>query len=50
MTSEKDHESKCIDELKVIASQLNGTFSKVHRLNSAGRTSDAIIIEYNIKN
>ena len=41
-------EAELIEELKGIATQLRGTFQKVSKCDSMGRTSKEIRIEYEI--
>jgi len=43
-------ESDLIDELKLITKELGGKMEKSGTLNSLGRSSDKITIEYNVKN
>jgi|TARA_B100001996_G_scaffold6269_1_gene5330 hypothetical protein len=43
-------ESDLISELKLITNELGGKMEKAGTLNSLGRSSDKITIEYNVKN
>lgn len=44
----EDLERELIEELKGIATQLRGSFQKVSKCNSMGRTSKEIRIEYDV--
>ena len=41
--------SELIENLKDIAQQVGGEFHKTFTVNSSGRTSEKVIIEYNIQ-
>jgi|TARA_Y100000401_G_C8207581_1_gene166767 hypothetical protein len=42
-------ESDLMDELQLIIDKLGGQMEKTITLNSSGRSSEKIIIEYNVK-
>tara|TARA_Y100001970_G_C13935502_1_gene700473 strand:- start:457 stop:603 length:147 start_codon:yes stop_codon:yes gene_type:complete len=43
------NESELIDELRIIATQLGGELNQTITLNSSGRSSKKIIIEYDVE-
>ena len=45
----EEDEGELISELLQISALLNGTCTRVHTLNSTGRSSKKIIIEYDVK-
>ena len=44
-----DNEGELISEILCIAAELEGTATRIHTLNSTGRSSKKIVIEYDIK-